>query len=207
MVYTCTRINTYTCACGCACTRAHRVTLTDKHTHGRVCMHVYIYNLTIHITMYTFFWEGGFQGLGKGERSSGKTKGEWVKRNYMCMCVCVHILCMYMSMWRAKERGEERWISRNSHRRISSGSSRDYGWAGSNLSKMVLRFGALLPFPSSSSSFFSFFFLFFYYSSFIRTGEKPKCCDYSVWEELAQQTLVSVSFLIPRRAVACPAYC
>lgn len=105
MVYTCTRINTYTCACGCACTRAHRVTLTDKHTHGRVCMHVYIYNLTIHITMYTFFWEGGFQGLGKGERSSGRTKGEWVKRNYMCMYVYVYTFCV--CIWACEERRKE----------------------------------------------------------------------------------------------------
>lgn len=112
LVYT--RINTYTCACGCACTRAHRVTLTDRHTHGRVCMHVYIYNLTIHITMYTFL--RGWGGVNfEGRKEHRMDQGEWIERN-MCVYICVYVYTFCVCYERVKRGGEKRkrWMNNRS---------------------------------------------------------------------------------------------
>lgn len=76
-------------------TRAHRALYFYRHTaYTRPCMYararmlyIYIYNLTIHITMYIFFFlrdkvnfEGRKEHWGEGKRGTEK-KRERIKRN------------------------------------------------------------------------------------------------------------------------------
>lgn len=181
-VHAYTRLQVYSRLYTRARTHAYR-----QDIHATVYACVYVYNLTIHITMYTFFGGRGQDGNCLLRR----TGMERAKEGLVCV-----------SLWK-KEREREIGNGRGEKKRhrerenwwivkLLEGYLQDSleKWTLSSIVDDGLWFGSLLPFP--------------FFPSFFSSGLAiPKCCDYEVWVKLAQRTLASASCLIVERAVTC----